>query len=99
MMDRFSEAAARDPQHAVLIRNVERARGWFNEQGPERGLPLELQARQGFELLERTVQPTLPGPLPEDVLQWSPSHPATSKTGNGDKTLDARKRLELAPDD
>jgi anaerobic magnesium-protoporphyrin IX monomethyl ester cyclase len=67
MMARFSEAAAKDPQHWVLVRNVNAARAWFKAGGPERGLPLELVARHDFQLLERTVQPTLPGPLPEPL--------------------------------
>jgi anaerobic magnesium-protoporphyrin IX monomethyl ester cyclase len=76
----FLEAARTDPQHYVLIENVERARAWFKEQGAERGLPLELKARHGFQLLERTLQPTLPGPLAEEFFEWTeaplvvPSH-------------------------
>lgn len=72
MMAHFSEAALRDPQHAVLIRNVETARRWFREQGPTRGLPLELSAHHDFQLLERTAQPTLPGPLPPTWRAWPP---------------------------
>lgn len=71
MMDRFSEAAKVDPQHFVLIKNVNAARGWFAQGGPAKGLPLSLDARHDFQLLERTVQPTLPGPLPEDFAAWA----------------------------
>src|SRR5690349_18605452 len=73
MMDRFSEAAKTDPQHWVLIQNVSAARRWFAQQGPEKNLPLELHARNDFQLLERTVQPTLPGPLPDDFATWTPA--------------------------
>jgi radical SAM superfamily enzyme YgiQ (UPF0313 family) len=70
MMNAFSEAARVDPQHYVLIRNVQAARAWFKENGPSRGLPLDLVVRHEFQLLERTVQPTLPGPLADDFAEW-----------------------------
>ena len=72
MQDRFMEAAKKDPQHYVLIQNVQAARTWFAEGGPAKGAPLDLQARHDFQLLERTVQPTLPGPLSEDFATWAP---------------------------
>jgi hypothetical protein len=75
MMDRFSEAAKIDPQHFVLIRNVNAARGWFAQGGPAKGMPLALEAKHDFQLLERTVQPTLPGPLPETFAEWAESAP------------------------
>ncbi len=71
MQDEFMKAAKLDPQHYVLMRNVERARAWFKDRGPETGIPLELVARHDFQLFERTQQPTLPGPLPEDVFRWA----------------------------
>lgn len=71
MMTLFTEAARVDPQHHALIRNVERARGWFKNGGYARGEPLSLEVRHDFQLLERTEQPTLPGPLPEDFADWS----------------------------
>lgn len=64
-------AAKTDPQHHVLIQNVQRARTWFREHGPERGVRLELIASHNFQLLERTLQPTLPGPLPADFADFS----------------------------
>ena len=70
MMDLFTTAAKTDPQHWVLIQNVNAARAWFKEEGPRRGLPLELTVRHDFQLLERTAQPTLPGPLPDDFAEW-----------------------------
>jgi radical SAM superfamily enzyme YgiQ (UPF0313 family) len=70
MMDLFLRAAKTDPQHWVLIQNVNAARAWFKASGPSKGLPLELAVRHDFQLLERTVQPTLPGPLPDDFAEW-----------------------------
>jgi anaerobic magnesium-protoporphyrin IX monomethyl ester cyclase len=72
MMDLFSRAAKEDPQHYVLIQNVQAARAWFKQGGPGKGLPLTLRAHHDFQLLERTAQPTLPGPLPEDFAVWGP---------------------------
>ncbi len=71
MMSHFSDAAKTDPQHWVLIQNVQKARAWFKAEGPKTGAPLELIARHDFQLLERTMQPTLPGPLSEDFADWS----------------------------
>jgi hypothetical protein len=71
MMNHFSHAAKIDPQHYVLIQNVNRARAWFKNEGPKKKLPLVLTARHDFQLLERTVQPTLPGPLPANYADWT----------------------------
>jgi tetratricopeptide (TPR) repeat protein len=100
MMDSYSTAAKRDPQHAVLIRNVNRARAWFREQGPARGLPLELDADHGFRLLEKTVQPTLPGPLGDAFDTWGPEdtmpegEPHVARVGSRAE-LKPRKHLEV----
>ena len=48
MMDRFSEAAKIDPQHYVLIQNVQAARAWFEAGGAVKKLPLNLLARGRF---------------------------------------------------
>jgi tetratricopeptide (TPR) repeat protein len=72
MMDAFTTAAKVDPQHWVLIKNVQAARAWFKAGGPGKGLPLELVLRHDFQLLERTAQPTLPGPLADDFAVWAP---------------------------
>jgi len=100
MMSCYDEAAKRDPQHAVLIRNVERARRWFREQGPARGVPLELEASHDFQLLERTQQPTLPGPLGDDFDDWSAvQKPAATKARvaphGSSKPLVSRNRLKV----
>jgi anaerobic magnesium-protoporphyrin IX monomethyl ester cyclase len=70
MMDFFTQASKVDPIHYVLIRNVDKARTWFKNGGYQRGEPLELEVRHDFQLLERTLQPALPGPLPEDYASW-----------------------------
>jgi radical SAM superfamily enzyme YgiQ (UPF0313 family) len=100
MMDLYSEAAKRDPQHYVLIKNVETARAWFRQDGPTRGLPLELEATHDFRLLERTMQPTLPGPLGDDFADWSAAEAAASAAPKearvgSTKALDSRKRLKV----
>lgn len=104
MMDLFTAAAKTDPQHWVLLQNVNRARAWFKEQGPARGLPLVLDVRHDFQLLERTTQPTLPGPLPPDFAEWkdvplrSGGDPIFTKTpdleGSG-KGLGEKRRLSV----
>jgi len=70
MMKHFSHAAKADPQHYVLMKNVQAARAWFAEGGPARGQPLELTGRYDFQLFERTVQPNLPGPLSADHTRF-----------------------------
>ncbi|HEX6765551.1 MAG TPA: hypothetical protein VF103_08745, partial [Polyangiaceae bacterium] len=70
MQDHFMTAAKTDPQHQVLIQNVEAARAWFRERGPERGAPLELTARHDFQLFQQNRQPALPGPLGDDFKDW-----------------------------
>jgi len=70
MQDLFTEAWRRDPQHWVLVRNVQKVKAWLDQGGPLRGTPLELEAHNDFQLLERTVQPMLPGPLPADFAAW-----------------------------
>jgi radical SAM superfamily enzyme YgiQ (UPF0313 family) len=102
MMDRFSRAAKIDPQHYVLIKNVQAARAWFAQGGPGRGLPLELVGRHDFQLLERTVQPTLPGPLPENFAEWvetvpvpAPNYVRTPDVEGSLSSLRPRGRLKV----
>jgi len=70
MQDHFLAAARLDPQHLVLIENVQAARAWFKAEGPKRGLPLNLVGKHDFQLFERTAQPALPGPLADDYALW-----------------------------
>jgi anaerobic magnesium-protoporphyrin IX monomethyl ester cyclase len=59
-----------DPQHLVLVRNRELVRSWLAA-GAARSSPRpKLVSGHDFELLERTRQPTLPGPLPADFAKW-----------------------------
>jgi len=104
MMDNFTTAAKTDPQHWVLIQNVNAARAWFKENGPSRKLPLDLSVHHDFQLLERTAQPTLPGPLPEDFGEWKevpqPMEAASSYVKTPDvegskKGLGDKKRLNV----
>src|SRR5262249_12265107 len=70
--------------------NVNAARAWFKDEGPSRGLPLELTVRHDFQLLERTAQPTLPGPLPDDFAEWreTPRKPTADTTPRYVRTPD-----------
>jgi hypothetical protein len=89
MQDHFTAAAKRDPQHYVLIQNVNAARAWFAQGGPGKNLPLKLAARHDFQLLERTVQPTLPGQLPEDFAAWTEKDRAPAREALAPSGTDA----------
>jgi len=93
MQEHFMTAAKTDPQHHILISNVERARRWFREGGPERGLPLELSARHDFQLFERMTQPTLPGPLPPDFADWTEA--TTTRLRPAPSPADGPRRLPM----
>lgn len=96
MMDLFMTAAKTDPQHYVLIQNVNAARAWFKAGGPGKGLPLDLTVRHDFQLLERTVQPTLPGPLDEKFDVWDESAFIKKPTQEGSgKPLVNRGKLRV----
>jgi tetratricopeptide (TPR) repeat protein len=73
MEDHLKKAIACDPQHFVIVQNVQAVRTWYKEQGPIKNLPLSLSARHEFQILERTAQPSLPGPLPDDFAEWKPA--------------------------
>jgi anaerobic magnesium-protoporphyrin IX monomethyl ester cyclase len=91
----LAEATSRDPQHWAIARNVQAVRRWLADQGPERGLPLDLLARHDFQLLERTAQPTLPGPLPDDFATWTPPPAPPAKPVGGVRPVDPRKLTVL----
>ncbi len=95
MQDHFMTAAKTDPQHHLLMSNVERARRWFRDGGPELGLPLELHARHDFQLFERTLQPTLPGPLPPDFAEWTPAATTQPRSISRAVEASAPRRLPL----
>jgi len=88
MQDHFLAAARRDPQHLVLIENVQAARAWFKAEGPQRGLPLSLVGKHDFQLFERTAQPALPGPLPADYATWDTA-------GSSSRSPSARESTEI----
>lgn len=69
--ERALQAGQVDPQHPVLAHNVAELGRWRDQGGPAAGEPPTLVARHDFQLLERTVQPMLPGPLPVDLGRWS----------------------------
>ncbi len=81
--DHLKRALREDPYHFVVARNAETIRRWFVDGGPVKGLPLTLEGRHEFQLFERTVQPTLPGPLADDFDQWLgvPRAPRHAETG------------------
>jgi anaerobic magnesium-protoporphyrin IX monomethyl ester cyclase len=90
MKARLAEAMKRDPQHWVLTSNVHAVRRWMAQRGQETKLPLELEAKHEFQLLERAAQPTLPGPLADDFAAWGPPPPPPERP-IGSKRFDARK--------
>jgi radical SAM superfamily enzyme YgiQ (UPF0313 family) len=95
MMELFMTAAKTDPQHFVLIQNVNAARAWFKAGGPGKGLPLDLAVRHDFQLLERTTQPTLPGPLTEDFDVWKSAYIKTPEREGSTKGLGGRRKLKV----
>jgi hypothetical protein len=64
-------AVRTDPQHYSVAQNAQRLRAWLLAGGPRSGQPLGLTPRHDFQLFERTTQPALPGPLPDDFAEWS----------------------------
>lgn len=70
MQQYLTEAWQRDPQHYVLVRNVHKVKAWLNDAGPLRNTPIDVEAHADFQLLERTMQPMLPGALPADFAVW-----------------------------
>jgi anaerobic magnesium-protoporphyrin IX monomethyl ester cyclase len=93
MKDLLEQATRRDPQHGVLTRNIQAVRVWL-ARGGAAGTPPDLLAEHDFQLLERTAQPTLPGPLPADFATWSPPPPLPERPVGGTKTA-AGKRLRV----
>ena len=75
----FTEATRRDPQHWVADQRTCTPCGVVRAAGAAKGLPLELDATHDFQLLERTAQPTLPGPLPDDFASGSPPPPPPAR--------------------
>jgi anaerobic magnesium-protoporphyrin IX monomethyl ester cyclase len=70
-MEREFELALGDPQHRVLALNRRALAAWREQGGRKSGTEPRLMAGHDFEILERPLQPVLPGPLPDDFAQWS----------------------------
>lgn len=71
MQQCLTDAWQRDPQHYVLVRNIQKVKAWLAESGPLRNMPLDIEGTADFQLLERTVQPMLPGALSADFMKWT----------------------------
>jgi anaerobic magnesium-protoporphyrin IX monomethyl ester cyclase len=90
MNEYFAEANRRDPQHWVIQRNTQAVRQWLARQGSPQELAIFLDAKHDFQLLERTAQPTLPGPLADDFDVWQrPALP--ERPVGGSRAADPRK--------
>jgi radical SAM superfamily enzyme YgiQ (UPF0313 family) len=83
----FAEATQRDPQHWVLERNLAAVR---------EGRLGDLDVRSEFQLLERPVQPTLPGPLPPDFAVWGAPPPPPARPIGGRREGGAHKLRVVA---
>ena len=70
LKDLLIEAAQRDPQHYLLLKNAAQTKAWFNAGHHRTNQKLELVARHDFQLFERTLQPMLPGELPRGWADW-----------------------------
>jgi radical SAM superfamily enzyme YgiQ (UPF0313 family) len=70
MKNHLVSAASIDPQHILLLRNAAAAKAWFDSGGAQLSRALCLESRHDFQLFERTQQPALPGPLPDNWADW-----------------------------
>jgi radical SAM superfamily enzyme YgiQ (UPF0313 family) len=91
--ERLAEASRRDPQHWVLAWNARVLQRWASQGGSG---PLELDASHEFQLLERPVQPTLPGALADDFAVWGEPPPLPARP-IGARTADPRKLRVVSP--
>ena len=71
----LADAMRRDPHHGVLAHNAQVQKEWATRGGAAAGRPLDLVATHDFQLFERLAQPTLPGPLGDDLPAWPPPLP------------------------
>lgn len=98
-LTRLHEGIAVDPQHPTLLRNFERAAAWLSARNADQPEALALDASDGFQLLERTAQPTLPGPLPRDFAVWEeavvPAAKAPIRPDDVAALSPARRRLAV----
>jgi len=68
MLEALQTAEREDPWHPALQHNLRLVRGWMDA-GSREALP-KLMGRHDFAILERPVQPMLPGPLAADWVRW-----------------------------
>jgi len=98
-LTRLHEGVAVDPQHPTLLRNFERGAAWLSARNAGQWEALTLDASDGFQLLERTAQPTLPGPLPKDFAVWeeavTPAVKAPIQPADVAALSPARRRLAV----
>ena len=72
LLKEFLVSAAKiNPQHFLLLKNAASAKAWFDSGGLNSDRRPELDCRHDFQLFERTQQPALPGPLPENWADWT----------------------------
>ncbi|MCP4135070.1 MAG: radical SAM protein [bacterium] len=62
MIENLEKGRACYPHH-IIMKNLQLARNWLNQGGPDCGLPLNLEARHDFEVNLKKEQPLLPGPI------------------------------------
>ncbi|MBI5515950.1 MAG: B12-binding domain-containing radical SAM protein [Deltaproteobacteria bacterium] len=91
---RLADALDADPQHPSVLRNFEALKPWLDAGGASGAAPPRLSAESDFQLLERTAQPCLPGPLPLDFAQWTPAEEPRRQPPLG-PSESARRRLRL----
>ncbi len=74
-------ASQNDPLHPCVMSNVATVRAWL-ARGATEPLPA-LAVGHEFQVFERTLQPTLPGPLGSETLEWSrePAGPGSHPGG------------------
>jgi hypothetical protein len=70
LQEHLRQAVRNDPYHFVVAKNVEALRSWLAQGGPVQKTALHLDPRHEFQLFEKTQQPALPGPLPQDWRAW-----------------------------
>jgi len=92
MKSHFDEAARRDPQHWALLRNARLLQG----AGVSAATAAQLVADHEFQLLERTAQPTLPGPLDDDFAVWRPPPAPPARPIGATRRADPRKLRVMA---
>ena len=79
----FARAIEGQPQHRIVMENMESLLAWVREGGPDNGRPLKLVASHDFELAREPCQPAMPGPLPENRRHWPAADEASPEQAAG----------------